>query len=48
MRNANDLIGTHDILFVTLDTLRYDVAQEALRRGLTPNLGAVLPGGRWE
>jgi hypothetical protein len=48
MLNANDLIGTHDILFVTLDTLRYDVAREALRQGRTPNLAAVLPGGRWE
>jgi hypothetical protein len=46
--NANDLIGTHDILFVTLDTLRYDVAEEMLRQGRTPNLAAVLPGGRWE
>jgi hypothetical protein len=48
MLNANELIGTHDVLFVTLDTLRYDVAQEALRRGRTPNLAAVLPSGRWE
>jgi hypothetical protein len=46
--NANELVGTHDILFVTLDTLRYDVARDALRRGRTPNLAAVLPGGRWE
>jgi hypothetical protein len=48
MLNANELVGTHDILFVTLDTLRYDVARDALRRGRTPNLAAVLPGGRWE
>jgi hypothetical protein len=48
MLNANELIGTHDVLLVTLDTLRYDVAQEALRQGRTPNLGAVLPCGRWE
>lgn len=48
MLNANELIGTHDILFATLDTLRYDVAQEALRRGRTPNLAALLPGGRWQ
>jgi hypothetical protein len=48
MLNANELIGTHDILLVTLDTLRYDVAREALRQGRTPNLGAILPGGRWE
>jgi hypothetical protein len=48
MLDANALVGTHNILFVTLDTLRYDVARDALRRGLTPNLAAVLPGGRWE
>lgn len=48
MLNANELIGSHDVLFVTLDTLRYDVACDALGRGLTPNLAAVLPGGRWE
>jgi hypothetical protein len=42
------LIGTHDLLFVTLDSLRYDVAHEALTQGRTPNLAAVLPGGTWE
>lgn len=44
----NRLIGTHDLLFITLDTLRYDVAVQALTQGRTPNLAAVLPGGRWE
>lgn len=48
MLDANALIGTHDVLFVTLDTLRYDVACGALARGETPSLAAVLPGGRWE
>ncbi len=42
------LIGTHDILMVTLDTLRYDVAAELAAAGRTPHLAAVLPGGRWE
>ena len=46
--NARQLIGTHDVLFVTLDTLRYDVAADALAAGRTPNLAAVLPGGMWE
>jgi arylsulfatase A-like enzyme len=41
-------IGSHDILFVTLDTLRYDVAAEQLALGRTPNLARALPGGRWE
>jgi len=46
--NARALIGTHDVLFVTLDTLRYDVARDELAAGRTPHLAAALPGGRWE
>ena len=46
--NAANLIGTHDVLFVTLDTLRYDVAARALAAGQTPNLQKILPGGAWE
>lgn len=46
--NARALVGTHDILFVTLDTLRYDVALETLRAGRTPNLQRYLPNGLWE
>lgn len=42
------LVGTHDVLLVTLDTLRYDVAVEALRAGRTPLLETVLPGKNWE
>jgi hypothetical protein len=48
MLNARELIGTADLLFITLDTLRYDVACEALERGLTPNLARVLPADGWE
>src|SRR5499426_904873 len=48
MLDANALIGTHDVLLITLDTLRYDVAEAALARGLTPNLLRLLPGGHWE
>jgi hypothetical protein len=43
-----DLIGSHDLLFVTLDTLRYDVAVQCLAGGRTPRLAAALPGGAWE
>jgi hypothetical protein len=46
--DAHALVGTHDVLFVTLDTLRHDAACLALERGLTPNLGRLLPGARWE
>jgi len=47
MLDMNQIVGTHDILFITLDTLRYDVARDLLAQGRTPNLAAVLPGG-WE
>ncbi|GGN61947.1 membrane protein [Actinoplanes lobatus] len=43
-----ELIGSHDVLFVTLDTLRFDVAQRCLADGRTPRLAKVLPGGVWE
>jgi arylsulfatase A-like enzyme len=39
------LIPSHDLLFVTLDTLRYDVAADLLERGRTPAFARVL---RWE
>lgn len=48
MLNARELVGAADILFITLDTLRYDVARDALKRGLTPNLAKLLPPGGWE
>ncbi|MCW3060802.1 MAG: hypothetical protein JWQ02_2623 [Capsulimonas sp.] len=48
MIDAKALVGTHDILFITLDTLRYDVACQALAEGRTPNLAALLPNGEWE
>jgi hypothetical protein len=36
------------ILFVTLDSLRYDTARAALDAGLTPHLANLLPDGGWE
>jgi arylsulfatase A-like enzyme len=48
VRDMNAVIGGHDLLLVTLDTLRYDVAAELAEAGRTPNLASVLPGGRWE
>lgn len=48
MLDLNQIVGTHDILFITFDTLRYDVAKNLLARGRTPNLAAVLPKGGWE
>lgn len=45
--DMNDVVGSHDILLITLDTLRYDVAVEELEAGRLPNLAKVLPDG-WE
>ncbi|MGN9838403.1 STM4013/SEN3800 family hydrolase [Nonomuraea sp. H19] len=42
----NDIVGSHDILFVTLDTLRYDVAAELADAGLLRHL--LPPGVSWE
>ncbi len=47
MLDVAGLIGTHDVLLLTLDTLRYDVARDCLRDGRTPNLAKLLPAG-WE
>jgi sulfatase-like protein len=46
--DMNAIVGSHDLLLVTLDTLRYDVAAELAAAGRTPNLARVLPGGAWE
>jgi hypothetical protein len=45
--NMNDVVGSHDLLLVTLDTLRHDVAAEEMAAGRLPNLARVLPAG-WE
>jgi arylsulfatase A-like enzyme len=37
-----------DIVMVTLDTLRYDVAQQAWREGQLPGLEPFLPKSGWE
>jgi hypothetical protein len=46
--NMNDIISQGDLLFLTLDTLRYDVAQSAWLEGETPNLAKRLPVTGWE
>ena len=48
MRDMNEVVGSHDLLLMTLDTLRYDVAQRLHREGRTPCLSARLPPGGWE
>ncbi|MFD6229823.1 STM4013/SEN3800 family hydrolase [Streptomyces sp. NPDC060232] len=49
MINARALIESGaNILFVTLDSLRYDVARACAHAGDTPRIAAYLPGGAWE
>src|SRR5450830_265575 len=42
------IVGSHDIVLITLDTLRYDVAQALYEAGELPVLGRFLPLGGWE
>ena len=42
------VVGSHDVLLLTLDTLRYDVAQRLHEAGRTPKLSAKLPPPGWE
>lgn len=46
--DMNEVVGRDDLLLLTLDTLRYDVAVELAATGRLPNLSAHLPGGTWE
>ena len=46
--DMNEIVGTHDILFITLDTLRYDVAQSLFERGELPVLARHLPPSGWQ
>lgn len=48
MQFRRELIGQADVVLTTLDTLRYDVAESARQRGLTPNLARLLPEGKWQ
>ncbi len=48
MLNMNELVGKANFLFITFDTLRYDVACAELAAGRTPCLASVLPASGWE
>ncbi len=41
-------VGIHDVLMVTLDTLRYDAAQRAFEEGRLSTLGPYLEPGGWQ
>lgn len=45
--DASAVIGSHDVLLLVIDCLRYDVAADCFDQGLTPNLASWLPHG-WE
>nr|WP_202819690.1 STM4013/SEN3800 family hydrolase [Thaumasiovibrio occultus] len=42
----NAIVGSHDIVLLTLDTLRFDVAQQELAAGRLPNLARFI--SQWE
>ncbi|MFF2083481.1 STM4013/SEN3800 family hydrolase [Nocardia sp. NPDC058176] len=46
--DMTEVIGRDDLLLLTLDTLRYDVAVELAAAGRLPTLSAHLPEGRWQ
>ncbi len=46
--DMNAVVGSHDIVFITLDTLRYDVAQSEFERGQLPVFQSLLPPTGWE
>jgi len=42
------VVGSHDIVFITLDTLRYDVAQTLFEAGELPVLAQYMAAGGWD
>jgi len=46
MINAREIPGNQNVVFITLDTLRYDIAQKAMDENKTPNLKALFD--QWE
>lgn len=46
-RDMNALIGSHDVLFLVIDTLRYDVASREFASGCLPNFQRLFPEG-WQ
>lgn len=46
--NMHAIVGTHDIVLITLDTLRYDVAQRCFLERRLPNLSPYLGTAGWE
>ena len=47
MPDMNHILATHDLFLMTLDTLRYDVADREMRAGRTPVFARLFPEG-WQ
>jgi hypothetical protein len=45
--DMNQIVSRDDIVLLTLDTLRFDVAEKSLHDGKTPNFARLFPDG-WE
>src|SRR5687767_14449144 len=45
--DMNAVVGRSDLVFLVLDTLRFDVADAEFRQGGTPNFAHCFPAG-WE
>lgn len=48
MPDMNEVVGRDDVVLITLDTLRYDAAQQCFEQGRLPRLAAHLSPGGWE
>jgi hypothetical protein len=48
MIDMHQVVGTANVLWVTFDCLRHDVARDALQAGQTPTLASILPPSGWE
>ncbi|MGS2811183.1 STM4013/SEN3800 family hydrolase [Nocardia sp. MW-W600-9] len=46
--DMTEVVGRDDLLLLTLDTLRYDIATELAAAGRLPTLSTYLPQGQWE
>jgi hypothetical protein len=46
--DMNQVVGTHDLMMITFDTLRFDVANALLSEGGTPELRRWLGAPGWE
>ncbi len=46
--NMHEVVGTHDVVLITLDTLRFDVAEYAFTHGRLPILSRWLPSFGFE